>query len=130
MPPPAPVNEFGQALEERTMRFALRVTKFCRTLDDAWDAQHVAHQLFRSSTGMASNYRASRRGRSHREFTAKLGVALEEADESVFWLLFVQRSELSSSSELTCLLTEGKELLAIFTASVRTASDRQRFKRR
>jgi four helix bundle protein len=116
------MNEFGVAMEERTMRFALRVARFCRTLGDTFDAQHVARQLFRCATGAASNYRAARRGRSHREFTAKLGVVLEEADESEFWLVFASRSEISAGPELDELLREAKELVAIFTASVRTAS--------
>ena len=120
------MNELAEALEERTMRFTLRVAQFCRTLPETPNNSHVAGQLFRSATGMAANYRASRRGRSHREFTAKLGTVLEESDETVFWLLFISRSGIAKGEELTFLLAEGRELLAIFTASVKTANSHQR----
>jgi len=118
------VNEQAEALQERTLRFALQVAKFCQTLRTTWEGRHVADQLFRCSTGLASNYSAARRGRSHREFTAKLGTVLEEADESVFWLVFVTRSGMSNGTELPVILAEARELVAIFTASVKTAKNR------
>ena len=118
------VNERAEALQERTMRFALRVATFCETLRTDWKGRHIADQLFRCSTGLASNYSAARRGRSHREFTAKLGTVLEESDESVFWLIFVARSGMNEGTELTGLLAEARELAAIFTASVKTAKGR------
>lgn len=53
-----------------------------------------------------------------------MGVVVEEADETVFWLeLLVDTGILSR--ERTCdLLREGNELLAIFGAFLRTARDR------
>jgi four helix bundle protein len=120
------MNELAEALQERTLRLALRVAGFCRSLPDTGEGRHVADQLFRSSTGMAANYRASCRARSHREFTAKLGVVLEESDETLFWLAFVMHAEIAAGPELQYLLAEGRELLAIFIASVKTANDRQR----
>jgi four helix bundle protein len=119
------MNEQAEALQERTLRFALRTAKFLRTLPDDRESRHIADQLFRSSTGTASNYRAACRGRSHRDFTAKLGVAHEESDESVFWLVFISRGGYASGNELAYLLGESGELLAILTASVKTANKRQ-----
>ena len=82
--------------------------------------------MFRSCTSAAANYRAACRGRSHRDFTAKLGIAHEESDETQFWLIFIKRGEYSSGTELEYLLHESQELLAILTASVKTANSHQR----
>ncbi len=120
------MNPLAEALEERTMRFALRVTQLCRALPASWEGRHVADQLFRSATGLAANYRASRRGRSHREFTAKLGTTLEEADETLFWLVFSGRSGMATGDELEYLAGQARELVAIFTTSVKTAIANQR----
>jgi len=119
------MNEQADALQERTLRFALRATALCRSLPHSFDGRHVADQLFRASTAVAANYRAARHGRSYREFTAKLGTVLEEADESEFWLEFAARSEMADGRELASLLREAKELAAIFTAAVKTANSRQ-----
>ncbi|HWW85242.1 MAG TPA: four helix bundle protein [Vicinamibacterales bacterium] len=115
------MNARTDLLKERTMQFALRVARFCKTLPATWECGHVADQLFRSSTGQASNYFSSCRGRTHREFRAKLGIALEESDETLFWLTFISRSGMSTDKELDYLLGESRELIAIFTASLRTA---------
>ena len=46
----------------------------------------IGYQLLRSGTSVAANYRAACRGRSRPEFLAKIGIVVEEADETVFWL--------------------------------------------
>jgi four helix bundle protein len=114
MPPP-------RDLRDRTAEFALRIVKFCSALPKAWAAQRIAGQLFDAGTAVGANYRAARRARSHREFVAKIGVVLEESDESSFWLTLLKRSGLSSGAELEDLLKEAGELTAIFTASHKTA---------
>ena len=104
------------------MRFAVRVASFCRSLTDTWEGRHVADQLFRSSTSLAANYTAACRGRSPREFVAKLGLVVEETDETLFWLTFAINAELARGFEASELWSEARELLAIFTVSVKTAA--------
>lgn len=116
------MNKLAEALKERATRFALHSRCFGHELPDTPEGRHVRDQLFRCSTGMAANDSAACRGRSHRDFVAKLGIVVEEADEAVFWLLFIERSRLSQQPELAELLQEARELLAIFTASTKTAS--------
>jgi four helix bundle protein len=116
------MNEQAAALQERTMRFAVRITRFCRTLPETWEGRHVRDQLFRAGTGTAANYHAACRARSRRDFISKVGVVVEESDESVFWLRFAKRAEIKDTPEGTELLNEARELLAIFTQSARTAS--------
>jgi four helix bundle protein len=124
------MNELAAALQERTFRFALRTARFLRTFSDDRQSRHIADQLFRSSSGTAYNYRRACRGQSHRDFTAKLATAHEEADESVFWLAFTKSGGYATGTELAYLLGESKELLAILTASVTTAQDRQQRNKR
>jgi len=119
------MNEIAENLKERSISFALRLTTFCRTLPDTWDGRFVRDQLFRSGTRIAANYRAACRARSHRDFVSKLGMTVEESDESVFWLMFVARAGMANNSEQKELLDEAGQLLAIFMASSKTASTRR-----
>jgi four helix bundle protein len=116
------MNERAAALQERTMRFAVRITRFCHTLPDTWEGRHVRDQLFRAGTGTASNYHSACRSRSRRDFISKIGIVVEESDESAFWLNFLKRAEIQDTPEGTELLNEARELLAIFTQSAKTAS--------
>jgi four helix bundle protein len=74
----------------------------------------------------AMNYRSSRRARSHAEFTSRIGIVADEADESLGWLEFVERSKLVTTPELPRLIREAGELHNIFAASAGTARHRQR----
>jgi four helix bundle protein len=108
------------------MQFALRTVRFCMNLPETWVTRRLGGQLIDSSTSMAMNYRAAGRGPSHREFTAKLGVVLEESDESLGWLEMIAQLELARGPEVVWLLGEAKELTAIFGSSYHTAKEKDR----
>ncbi|HEV3038667.1 MAG TPA: four helix bundle protein [Candidatus Angelobacter sp.] len=113
--------EKHQELKERTKRFALRIIRMSQALPRNREANAISNQILRSATSVAANYRAAGRARSRAEFVAKLGVVIEEADETVFWLELLAEANIVKPERLRDLLDEGNELLAIFAASRRTA---------
>ena len=108
-------------LRNRSKAFAYRVIKLFRSLPRTTEAQVIGKQLLRSATSVAANYRAAARARSQAEFVSKIGIVVEEADESVFWLECLADNGIVEAHLLKDLLREGNELLAIFAASQRTA---------
>jgi four helix bundle protein len=108
-------------LKQRTKAFAIRIVKLFRSLPHAPDAQTLGKQILRSGTSVAANYRASCRARSKAEFISKMGVVLEEADETVFWLELLTETGVLSEERTKDLLKEANELLAVFGASLRTS---------
>jgi four helix bundle protein len=102
----------------RTRGFALAVLKFCRTLPNTDEARKAARQLRRAATGLRSNYRAARKGRSRKEFSSKLGIASEEADECVDWLQYLRDGRIKHDA---ALLQEATELAKIMATAYRTA---------
>jgi len=78
----------------------------------------------RSGTSVAANYRSACRARSRSEFIAKLGVVLEEADETLLWLELLVGAKLVSESRVKALLQEANELVAIMAASRKSATSR------
>ena len=110
-----------EQLRDRTKAFAVRVVRLYKKLPFTADAQVLGKQLLRCGTAVAANYRAACRARSKAEWVAKIGIVVEEADETVFWLEMLSDCEIVSSERLKELLTEAHELSALFTASQRTA---------
>ena len=108
------------------MRFALDVCDLLKQLPHDEPGPTVRRQLAKSSSGVAFNYRASCHARSHAEFTSKIGVVAEEADETQGWLEFIEAANLIVCSELPRLLSEATELSAIMSASVGTARYKER----
>ena len=109
------------ALRDRLQNFAVVVTRLCQFLPSSLQGRHVAGQLIRSSTSVAANYRAACRGRSRAEWMAKIGIVVEEADETVFWLDLLIETGIVTPERSKDLLQEATELVAIFGASLRTA---------
>ena len=113
----------AQELKERTKQFAIRVVRLFRSLPKTEEARVVGKQALRSGTSVAANYRAVCRARSKAEFIAKIGVVVEEADETVFWLELLVETGIVAQARMDGLLTEANELLAIFSASQRTSKE-------
>jgi four helix bundle protein len=114
-------NSKQEELRLRTKSFALDIIRLCRTLPNNSEGWVIGKQLLRCGTSVAANYRAAGRARSQAEFVAKIGIVVEEADESVFWLELLQAAGTVSSKALIDLKKEAEELVAIFSASYRTA---------
>ncbi len=111
----------AQELQDRTKQFAIRVIRMFKALPKTEEARILGRQLLRSATPVAANYRAACRGRSKAEFTAKLGVAVEEMDETLFWLELFTDSGILPGERTESIMDEAKELLAILAASRQTA---------
>jgi four helix bundle protein len=109
-------------LKLRTKEFALRIIKLVGALPKSVEGRAIASQLVRSGTSVAANYRSACRARSRTEFVAKIGIALEEADETQLWLELIIDSSLLPVKRIEPLLHEAGELVAIFVSSRKSAS--------
>ena len=69
----------------------------------------------------SANYRSACRAPSKPDFIAKLGVVIEESDETDFWLELSVESRLLEGGAEQKLRVEANELTAIVTQSQRTA---------
>ena len=98
-----------------------QLLKMTESLPQGRAANIMGRQVLRSATSVGANYRAACRARSHKEFTARIGVVEEEADETLYWLELLVETELMPKARLGALIQEADELTAIFTASSSTA---------
>ena len=110
----------AEAMKNRTKHFALLVIRLCQSLPPSQEGRIIGRQLLRSATSVAANYRAVCRARSRPDFISKLGIVLEEADESLFWLELLADAGITGSNRISLTLKEANELVSIFVASLRT----------
>jgi len=111
----------SQELRERIVAWVVDVGRLAGPLFRSNETSHRAHQLKDAADSAASNYRAAQIARSHKEFTAKLSIALEEADEAVGWLELSHREGLLRGSDVVRILDEGRQLTRILAKSRETA---------
>src|SRR5208337_2716555 len=114
-----------EQLRARTKQFAIRIVRVFKSLPKNDEARIIGKQLLRAGTSVAANYRAVGRARSRAEFVSRMGVLVEEADETVFWLELLIDTGVVRKVLMESILAEANELLAIFAASHGTARQRR-----
>ncbi len=113
-------------LQARTKKFGLRIITVCQAVPASSASSVIARQLLRSGTSVGANYQAACRARSKPDFISKVGIAIEEADESLYWMEMLVEARIVSEERLAPLMKEAEEIIAILTASAKTAKARQR----
>lgn len=111
-------------LQERLKSFALRLVPLCEALPEKKLSSIIEHQLLRSGFSAAANYRSACNAQTKKSFLSKLSIALEEIDESVFWLEIIRDANLLPQIKLDLIIKEAKELTKILGASRRTAAQK------
>ncbi len=115
---------FELEFKQRTKDFARKVIEAMDGLPTSMSAQVLGKQLIRSSTSVGANYRSACRARSKPEFVAKLSIAEEEADETLYWLELMKDARLIDDNEFSAMFDEGNQITAIIVASIKTARRR------
>jgi len=115
-----------QDLRERTRRFALRTLKLYGDLPKTTEAQVVGKQLLRSATSVGAHYRESVRARSTAELISKYEGALQELEESAYWLELLHEGAIMVDPRVAWLAREADELIAILVACVCKAKQQRR----
>ena len=103
-------------LQQRTKDYSLKIVHLFRALPKTSEAQILGKQLLRSGTSVGANTRSAFRGRTEKEFKAKLGIVVEEADEAIFWLELLKESGIINSNEVDYLISESDNLISIFVS--------------
>src|SRR5512136_2802540 len=114
-----------EQMRNRTKEFAKQIVTLCRQLPENREGRLIGNQIFRSGTSVGSNYRAVCRARSKADFTAKIGLVLEEADETLYWLELIDETKIMIDGGLEEIKKEPNELVAIFVSTVNKARMRK-----
>lgn len=112
-------------LRIRTKRYALRIIKLYQSLSRSGEAQVLGKQVLRSGTSIGAQYREAYRAKSSADFINKMEGALQELDETAYWLELLVESGIVQPALLSDLQKETDELIAIFVSSVKTAKSRR-----
>ena len=108
-------------LRQRTKAFALRIVRMDSALPHSRAANVLGNQVLRSGTSVGAQYREACRSRSVAEFISKMESCIQELDETDYWLELLADGGIVRPKRLVDLRQETDELIAIFTASVKTA---------
>jgi len=111
-----------QIFKERTKKLALRIIQLVEGLPNSRTGDVIGRQLINSATSIGANYRSACRGISSADVIAKLRVVEKEADESVYWMELLSESKTVLPSQVSELLIDADEIVAMTVASIKLFS--------
>ncbi len=88
----------------------------------AFAGRHLADQLSRSTKAPGAHYEEARGAESRNDFVHKVKLANKELRETRYWLRIANHRQLLPANDLDTMTREATELIAILTASAKTAS--------
>lgn len=85
----------------------------------------MGKQVLRSGTSVGAHYSEANFAKSNRDFINKIETALQELEETAYWLDLLEEAEIAKSGSLTSLKSETRELIAIFVSIVKKVKSKQ-----
>jgi len=104
----------------RTRRFALAIIRLSLSLPRTMVSQVLGRQVLGSGTSVGAHYREACRAKSRADFVSKIEGALQELDETVFWLELLEEVYVGKRQQIQPLRIEADELISIFVSVVRS----------
>lgn len=117
-------NGQQEELSYRTKRFALAVIRLFTERPRSTVCHVRGRQLLRSGTSVGAHYREAKRAKSNPDFINKIEGALQELEETGYWLELLGDSGYSNPEEVKSLSSETDELTAMFVSIARSVKSR------
>ena len=113
-------------LRQRTKQFALRIIKLYSPLPTRGVTTVLGVQVLKAGTSVGAHYREAQRAKSNADFISKIEGALQELDETAYWLELLADGSIVKASRLENLRKEADELIAILVTVVKRVKARSR----
>ena len=121
-------NNINISIQERTEDFAIRIIKAYselnkRNFDDA--AKVLSKQFLRSGISIGANCSEAKYAQSNKDFINKYSIALKEANETLYWIKIMIKSELVSQSKFQKMIEENERIIKILISSINKLKEKQ-----
>ena len=106
----------GNVIENKSFDFAVRIVNLHKHLSVEKKEFVLSKQLLRSGTSIGANVSEAVRGQSKADFTAKMCIALKEANESHYWIRLLYKTDFITEQEFKSIENDIIELIKILSS--------------
>ena len=114
-------DQQGNAVEEKSFRFAVRIVRLYQYLSDNKKEYVLSQQLLRSGTSIGANVSEAQQAQSKADFISKMAVALKETTETKYWLRLLYETDYLNQREHTAIHGDCVEIEKLLTAIVKAS---------
>ncbi len=109
-------------IEEKSFDFAIRVVNLYKHLSNNKSEYILSKQLLKSGTSIGANVSEAQKAQSKADFHTKMTIALKEANETLYWLKLLYKTEFLTTKEFESIEPDIREIIAILTSVCRKTS--------
>ena len=107
-------------IKDKSFDFAVRVVKLYQFLNSEKKEYVLSKQVLRSGTSIGANVRESEHAQSRPDFLSKMNIALKEANETLYWLELLYKTNYIDEKSYKGLFTDCEELTKLLASIVKT----------
>ena len=108
---------------EKSFEFAVRIVNLHRFLCNTRNEYVMSKQILRCGTSIGANITEAQKGQSKADFTAKMQIALKEANETEYWLRLLHRTEYITKEQFASMHRDVKELIALLSSICKSSKE-------
>ena len=109
-------------IENKSFDFAVRIVNLYKHLSATKKEFVLSKQLLRSGTSIGANVSEAIKGQSKADFSAKMCIALKEANESFYWIKLLFKTDYISKEEYISIEKDAVELIKILSSICKTST--------
>ena len=106
-------------LAVKSMDFAVKIVDLHKKLQNNKEFS-ISNQIIRSGTSIGANVREAKFAQSDLDFIHKMSIYLKEANETLYWIELLKRTEYLPENEYSILHKDCDELLRMLHSTVLT----------
>ncbi|MCO5269620.1 MAG: four helix bundle protein [Brumimicrobium sp.] len=110
-------------IKERSIEFSVWIIETYKDLTSLKEYT-LSKQLLRSGTAIGALISEAEHAQSKRDFLNKINIALKEANETLYWLLLLKRTNYLTDLKYERLSDEATQLVKILASIVKTTKER------
>ena len=101
---------------DKALNFSVRVVKLYKYLMDTKSESVMSKQLLRCGTSIGANISESISAESSSDFIHKLAISQKEAEETLYWLLLLYRTDYLTQEQYNSLYNDCIELKKLLSS--------------
>ena len=116
-------EEKKNIIVQKSYAFALAIIGLYKLLIEKKEYV-LSKQILRSGTSIGANIHEAVAGQSKKDFIHKLGIAVKEARETLYWLNLLKDSDYITNDEFSRLSNPCDEIIKILNSIILTTKER------
>lgn len=103
--------------------FAIRIVNLEKYLREEKMERRISDQIFRSATSIGANIAEAKYAESTSDYIHKLSISQKEANETLFWLRILYKTDYLTEIEFKSLYRDCQEILRVLTKVIMTTRE-------